>query len=201
MAIGIGKAYIRSHQLAQHIAQLFKRAIGKGDRRDNRSNRPSSENYWELRIERIVPCKRHHAYRVLVDNFADLWWHPSRRLSSRFHIDLRPGGQFSFRGADQQLIQAGTVLNTRLGWHISITDAIIDGHPGAPSMVVHWSIKTTPRDDPDRSPGNRSTYTVRVQHFSKSEYKRNISLGIERRLADSADRFVKLCEERAREYN
>jgi hypothetical protein len=201
MAINAVKTHVRYHQVECRIARPSNCAVRQSYRVEDQLNFPSSENQWELRTERVVPCKRHHAYRVLVNNFDDLWWHRSDRSDCAFYADIWSGGHFSLRSSEREFMNAGTVFNKRPGWFFSITDAIAHGRPGIASMVARWSIVTTPRNDPGYSQCNRSTYSVTIHHFSESAYRRNISLGIERSLKDSADRFVRLCEERALKYN
>lgn len=156
----------------------------------------SAENQWELSVERMVPLKRHVAYRVMVNRVADWWWCPFSSPVSKFSVAWYTGSTFQIKGKDEEILQEGTILLIRPGWFFCMTDAIRYLRPGAPSMVGHWSLRSTPKDDPDRLPNACSTFTATIRHFSEDDYLRNVALGLEQGWNESADRFVKLCEEK-----
>lgn len=159
----------------------------------------AAENDWELRVERLVPLKRHVAYRVMVSRIAEWWWHPLPSPVSEFKVDWRANGTFRITGNNHQVLQEGIILETRPGWYFYMTDALRPfGHPGTPSMVASWSVNTTPRDHPFNLGNDCSTIVSKIRHFSETDYLRNVGRGLEQGWNESADRLVTLCEERPR---
>jgi uncharacterized protein YndB with AHSA1/START domain len=162
----------------------------------------SAENHWELRIERLVPLKRHVAYRVMVNHISEWWWHPSFCPVSYIQIDWRANGVFRVKDDSGNVIQEGIILEVRPGWDFQMTDALhVGGRPARPSMVGSWSFSTTPKDHPSyemvRSHnGNCSTFSAVIKHFSHADYLRSRALGFEQGWNEAADRLVKFCEAR-----
>ncbi|WP_267388559.1 hypothetical protein [Sphingomonas sp. GC_Shp_3] len=158
---------------------------------------PSAENHWELRVERLVPRKRHVAYRVLINRIAEWWWHPFPTPKAQFIIDWRAGEQFRIISINGTVTQSGVIMRIRRGWYFYMTDAVdFACRPGRPSMVCSWSIRNTPKDDPRRLPNECATLVSTIRHFSEEDYQRNLALGLERGWNESADRFAEMCKER-----
>lgn len=160
----------------------------------------SSENRWELRTERVVPLKRHVAYRAAVNRIADWWWVPDGPPTSNLIIDWRANGVVRTLNEKNEVTDDwGSVLEVRPGWYFYMTDAIIARQPGNPSIVACWSFLTTPKDSalyvqsPD---GNCSTFTATIRHFTEDDYFRNLARGLEQGWKASADRLVQMCNER-----
>ena len=164
----------------------------------------SAENHWELRIERLVPLKRHVAYRVMRTHIRDWWYHPSLCLVSNVLIDWRSSGAFRMTDATGNAIQDGIIHNLRHGSYFQMTDAFVGfGLPAKPSMIGLWGFETTPIDHPSYGAvragnGDCSTHFSVIRHFSEADYLRSRAQGFEKGWNDAADRLVKLCNARPR---
>ena len=165
--------------------------------------KPSAKNHWELHIERLVPLKRHVAYRVMRNHISDWWWHPSVNSGLHHFIDWRPSGRFAITDMFGTVVQESIILDLRHGWYFQMTDAFrVGGQPAMPTMVGHWSFMSTPRDHQSYEAvqvnGDCSTFSTKIRHFSEADYLRSKALGFEQGWNDAADRLVTICSTRPR---
>lgn len=165
--------------------------------------KPSVENHWELRLERLIPLKRHVAFRVMRSRIGDWWWHPFLCSVSHQFIDWRPGGRFAITDMVGKPILEGIILSLRPGWFFEMTDALhVGGRPAKPTMVGTWSFTSTPRDHPlyekVQVNGDCASFSIVIRHFSEAEYLKSKALGFEQGWNDAADKLVTICSTRPR---
>ncbi len=148
----------------------------------------SEDNNWEISVERHLPLKRWHAYRVAVDRMEEWWWHPSSRPVANILVNLSAGAVFKATTDEPAVVQEGIILRVRPGWHFYMTDAFrAEGRPATPSMVGSWSFSSAIH--------GYCTHVATIRHFSEADYRRNLTLGLEERWSEAADKLVRLCEE------
>ena len=151
-------------------------------------DRASPDNNWEFSVERNLPIRRWHAYRIAVDRMEEWWWHPSSRPVANISTSLAAGGGFSATTEEPALVQEGMILSVRPGWHFHMTDAFRMGpRPATPSMVGSWFFKSTIR--------NYTTHVATIRHFSESDYQRSLTSGLEEGWNSAADKLARLCDE------
>ncbi|MEW4449680.1 hypothetical protein [Qipengyuania sp. JC766] len=170
-------------------AYIYKSSIVRCSNCERSHPMPATEeNQWEFTVERQLPLKRWHAYRVAVDRMEEWWWHPSSRPVTEIRIGMAAGSPFKAFTDNSSDVQEGIVLSVRPGWFFHITDALHGGmRPATPSMVGSWTFGS--------ATGGFARHVARIRHFSEADYSRNLDRGLERRWNEAADKLVALCEE------